>query len=76
MSPMSLSLHLQQCPAYLVRLTLMVFEIGGKWPCVGVYRRRSFMSSSLLLQQCPACIVHFTWIVFEIGSKWLCVGVH
>ena len=31
-SLMSSSLHLQQCPAYLVRLTLMVFEMGGKWP--------------------------------------------
>ena len=63
---MSSSLLLQQCPAYLVRLTWMVFEIGGKWLCVGVYRRRSLMSSSLLLQQCPACIVRFTWMVLEM----------
>ena len=31
-SLMSLSLLLQQCPACLVRLTLIVFEMGGKWP--------------------------------------------
>ena len=28
----STSLLLQQCPAYLVRLTWIVFVIGGKWP--------------------------------------------
>ena len=36
---MSSSLLLQQCPACLVHLTLMVFEMGGKWPysdyCLG-----------------------------------------
>ena len=31
-SLMSSSLLLQQCPACLVRLTLIVFEIGGRWP--------------------------------------------
>ena len=31
-SLMSLSLLLQQCPACLVRLTWMVFVIGGRWP--------------------------------------------
>ena len=29
---MSLSLLLQQCPTYLVRLTLIVFMMGGRWP--------------------------------------------
>ena len=32
-SLMSSSLLLQQCPASLVRLTWIVFVIGGKWPC-------------------------------------------
>ena len=32
MSIMSLSLLLQQCPIYLVRLTLIVFLVGGSWP--------------------------------------------
>ena len=31
-SLMSSSLFLQQCPACLVRLTWMVFVIGGRWP--------------------------------------------
>ena len=31
-SLMSLSLLLQQCPACLVRLTWIVFVIGGRWP--------------------------------------------
>ena len=29
----SSSLLLQQCPACLVRLTCIVFVMGGKWPC-------------------------------------------
>ena len=29
---MSSSLLLQQCPACLVRLTLIVFMMGGRWP--------------------------------------------
>ena len=29
---MSLSLLLQQCPACLVRLTCIVFVMGGRWP--------------------------------------------
>ena len=29
---MSSSLLLQQCPACLVRLTWIVFVIGGRWP--------------------------------------------
>ena len=31
-SLMSSSLLLQQCPACLVRLALIVFEMGGRWP--------------------------------------------
>ena len=31
-SLMSSSLLLQQCPAYLVRLTWIVFVMGGRWP--------------------------------------------
>ena len=31
-SLMSSSLHLQQCPACLVRLTWIVFVMGGRWP--------------------------------------------
>ena len=31
-SLMSFSLLLQQCPAYMVRLTWIVFVMGGRWP--------------------------------------------
>ena len=31
-SLMSSSLYLQQCPACLVRLTWIVFVMGGRWP--------------------------------------------
>ena len=43
---MSLSLLLQQCPACLVRLTWIIFVMGGRWPyswCfVGCYREDLF----------------------------------
>ena len=45
-SLMSSSLLLQQCPACLVRLTWMVFVMGGRWPyswcLVGCYRQDLF----------------------------------
>ena len=45
-SIMSSSLFLQQCPACLVRLTCIVFVIGGRWPyswcLVGCYRQDLF----------------------------------
>ena len=45
-SLMSSSLLLQQCPACLVRLTWIVFVIGGRWPyswcLVGCYRQDLF----------------------------------
>ena len=45
-SLMSSSLLLQQCPACLVRLTWIVFMIGGRWPyswcLVGCFRQDLF----------------------------------
>ena len=45
-SLMSSSLLLQQCPACLVRLTCIVFVMGGKWPyswcLVGCWRQDMF----------------------------------
>ena len=45
-SLMSSSLLLQQCPACLVRLTWIVFVMGGRWPyswcLVGCYRQDLF----------------------------------
>ena len=46
-SLMSLSLLLQQCPACLVRLTWIVFVVGGRWPyslcLVGCCRQDIYM---------------------------------
>ena len=53
-SLMSSSLILQQCPASLVRLTWIVFLMGGRWPyswcLVGCYRLDLFnIARSILL---------------------------
>ena len=52
-SLMSLSLLLQQCPACLVRLTWIVFVIGGRWPyswcLVGCCRQDLFKISRSIL---------------------------
>ena len=49
-SLMSSSLLLQQCPACLVRLTWIVFVIGGRWPyswcLVGCCRQEVFLSNT------------------------------
>ena len=50
---MSPSLLLQQCLACLVRLTLIVFMMGGRWPCsccfVGCFYPKLFVLASSLL---------------------------
>ena len=43
---MSLSLLLQQCPACLVRLTWLVFEMGSKWLYSCCFVRCSFLGLS------------------------------
>ena len=52
-SLMSSSLLLQQCPACLVRLTWIVFVIGGRWPyswcLVGCYRQDLFKIARSIL---------------------------
>ena len=52
-SLMSSSLLLQQCPACLVRLTWIVFVIGGRWPyswcLVGCYRQDWFKIARSIL---------------------------
>ena len=57
-SLMSTSLLLQQCPACLVRLTWIVFVIGGKWPyswCfVGCCRQDLFKIARSVLVQLPS----------------------
>ena len=55
---MSSSLLLQQCPACLVRLTWIVFVIGGRWPyswcLVGCCRQDLFKIASSILVQLPS----------------------
>ena len=55
-SLMSSSLLLQQCPACLVRLTCIVFVMGGKWPyswcLVGCCRQDLFNIATTFLSNC------------------------
>ena len=57
-SLMSSSLLLQQCPACLVRLTWIVFVIGGRWPyswcLVGCCRQDLFKITRSILVQLPS----------------------
>ena len=57
-SLMSSSLLLQQCPAYLVRLTCIGFVMGGKWPyswcLVGCCRQDLFNIALNILVQLPS----------------------
>ena len=57
-SLMSSSLLLQQCPACLVRLTWIVFVIGGRWPyswcLVGCCRQDLFKNLSTSLRGVPS----------------------
>ena len=57
-SLMSSSLLLQQCPACLVRLTWIVFVIGGRWPyswcLVGCCRLDLFKIARSILVQLPS----------------------
>ena len=56
---MSSFLLLQQCPACLVRLTCIVFVMGGKWPynwcLVGIVARTCSILLSTFL--CNCCLV-------------------
>ena len=79
-------LLLQQCPACLVRLTCIVFVMGGKClysagrpafarPCVRVHKSTSLMSSSLLLKQCPACLVRLTKGIMQIRINFISFNI-
>ena len=64
-SLMSSSLLLQQCPACLVRLTWIVFVIGGRWPyswcLVGCYHQDLFkIARSILILN----IYDLVWLGF------------
>ena len=59
---MSFSLFLQQCPAYLVHLTQMIYETSGKWPYsssfIGCYFNDLFQTVRSILEQFPSSSIH------------------
>ena len=61
-SLMSSSLLLQQCPACLVRLTWIVFVIGGRWPnswcLVGCCCQDLFRIARSILVKLPRCWIY------------------
>ena len=67
---MSSSLLLQQCPAYLVRLTWIVFVMGGRWPyswCfVGCYRQDLFNIARNILVWLPSCFFSSRFVSVQV----------
>ena len=78
-SVMSSSLLLQQCPAYLVRLTFIVFVMGGRWPyswcfvwcCLQDLFKiaRSFVSSNYFISITEISLFTVTWFQASNLSK-------
>ena len=69
-SLMSSSLLLQQWPACLVRLTRIVFVMGGRWPyswCLVGCCRQDFMVLCLL--NYPKCMAGSTQVLFTINKS-------
>ena len=62
-SLMSSSLHLLQCPACIIHLICMVFEVGGRWPY-----RCCFVGCSVqdLINITRSIFVQFSSIFFSI----------
>ena len=81
-SLMSFSLLPQQCPACLVRLTWIVFVMGGRWPyssCfVGVAARTySLLLATFLCNCCLACSrIHDTkrWHYIRLWHNFLSIS--
>ena len=72
-SLMSSSLLLQQCPAYLVRLTWIVFVMRGRWPyswcLVGCYRQDLFnIARNTLVQLLSSRLVSVSTKVHSVYS--------
>ena len=67
-SLMSSSLLLQQCPACLVRLTWIVFVIGGRWPyswcLVGCCRQDLFKITYIYIY------IYILGAMSKLFSKW------
>ena len=82
-SLMSSSLLLQQCPACLVRLTWIVFVMGGRWPyswCfVECCRQDCLILLATFLRSCrlassPAVLLASKWCIHTAVSTRLLLG--
>ena len=66
-SLMSSSLLLQQCPACLVRLTWIVFVIGGRWPyswCLVGCCRQDLLRIARSMQHTQECCVQISTYIY------------
>ena len=74
-SLMSSSLLLQECPACLVRLTWIVFVIGGRWPyswcLVGCCRQDLFKIARSILVWLPSSFFSSRFVRVH---PWWCTG--
>ena len=74
----SSSLLLQQCPACLVRLILIVFMMGGRWPdscCfVGCCLRDLFNIARSIQVFSPYILLAYTWCIHIAVSILLLLG--
>ena len=75
-SLMSLSLLLQQCPTCLVRLTCIVFVMGGKWPyswcLVGCCRQERMLRAIYFYKEVYSFVYwsrHYQLIIFPCICK-------
>ena len=78
-SLMSLSLLLQQCPACLVRLTWIVFMIGGRWPyswcLVGCCRQDLFKIARSILVWLPSSFFYSRFVSVHVVQPYSSIDV-
>ena len=78
-SLMSSSLLLQQCPVCLVRLTWIVFVIGGRWPyswcLVGCCRQDLFKIARSILVQLPSSFFSSRFVRVHVVHPYSSIDV-
>ena len=78
-SLMSSSLLLQQCPACLIRLTWIVFVIGGRWPyswcLVGCYRHDLFKIARSILVYLPSSFFSSRFVSVHVVHPYSSIDV-
>ena len=78
-SLMSSFLLLQQCPACLVRLTWIVFVIGGRWPyswcLVGCCRQDLFKIARSILVQLPSSFFSSRFVSVHVMQPYSSIDV-